>query len=169
MNVQQPKSSKSDKGKAMTQRVKKKPINAVSKVKDWAWKPEDKDIPEIKFARSKKSKSRGKRKNKRQKVTKLQNEDFYSSKDWRKLRVRVLERYQCSCMMCGRSPKAHKIVLHVDHIKPRSKFPELSLTFDNLQILCEDCNLGKSNKYDTDWRPDDLTDHDRELLLSSPL
>jgi len=46
-------------------------------------------------------------------------------------------------------------VLHVDHIKPRSKYPELSLTFSNLQILCEDCNFGKSNIDQTDWRPEE--------------
>ena len=80
--------------------------------------------------------------------------DFYRSKLWRELRVRVLESYSCSCMMCGRSPKDHGVVLHVDHIKPRSKFPELELSFSNLQILCDDCNLGKSNKFKTDHRPD---------------
>ena len=79
--------------------------------------------------------------------------DFYFSREWRRLRVKVLERYECKCMMCGRSPHSHGIVIHVDHIKPKSKHPELALNFDNLQLLCEDCNLGKSNKFDTDWRP----------------
>ena len=43
--------------------------------------------------------------------------------------------------------------MHVDHIKPRSKYPRLELDFDNLQVLCEDCNLGKSNRYKVDLRP----------------
>lgn len=51
-------------------------------------------------------------------------------------------------MACGDVNKT----IHVDHIKPRSKFPELSLVQSNLQILCADCNLGKSNKDQTDWR-----------------
>ncbi|MFC6439812.1 HNH endonuclease [Bowmanella sp. JS7-9] len=34
-------------------------------------------------------------------------------------------------------------MLHVDHVKPRAKFPELALDINNLQILCETCNLGK--------------------------
>lgn len=80
--------------------------------------------------------------------------DFYKSKEWRSLRVRVLEKYECKCMMCGHSPKEHGIVMHVDHIKPRSTHPHLQLREDNLQLLCEDCNLGKSNKYKTDWRPE---------------
>jgi 5-methylcytosine-specific restriction endonuclease McrA len=28
----------------------------------------------------------------------------------------------------------------------------LELTLSNLQVLCEDCNLGKSNTDATDWR-----------------
>jgi len=46
----------------------------------------------------------------------------------------------------------HGIVIHVDHIKPRSRYPELSLEIENLQVLCEDCNMGKSNVFETDWR-----------------
>jgi len=50
----------------------------------------------------------------------------------------------------------------VDHIKPRSKFPELELVFDNCQVLCNSCNMGKSNNDYTDFRPDqdldELTD-----------
>lgn len=130
-------------------------LNAVSQNKgnDWSWNPEEKDIPAIKLKPSKKNKNRGKNKLKRSRVSRADNSDFYLSREWRELRVRVLEKYECKCMMCGRSPKIHKIVIHVDHIKPRSKYPLLSLEFNNLQLLCEDCNLGKSNKYDTDWRP----------------
>lgn len=54
--------------------------------------------------------------------------------------------------------------MHVDHIKPRSKYPELELEFTNLQILCADCNLGKRNHDSIDWRgvPKDKTALDRE-------
>ena len=88
-------------------------------------------------------------------IPKPSDTDFYKSKEWRRLRVRVLEKYECKCMMCGHSPKEHGIVIHVDHIKPRSTHPHLQLKEDNLQLLCEDCNLGKSNKYKTDWRPEE--------------
>lgn len=80
---------------------------------------------------------------------------FYSTPEWRELRVEVLEIYGCSCMMCGQSPKDHGVVIHVDHIKPVSRHPQLALTFSNMQILCADCNIGKSNHYSTDWRPED--------------
>lgn len=78
--------------------------------------------------------------------------DFYYSKEWRALRYRVLREYGARCQCCGATPETSKQV-HVDHIKPRSKFPHLELEFSNLQVLCEDCNLGKSNIDDTDWRP----------------
>jgi 5-methylcytosine-specific restriction endonuclease McrA len=58
-------------------------------------------------------------------------------------------------MLCGRSKRKHGVVIHVDHIKPKSKYPELALEYNNLQLLCEDCNLGKSNKYETDYRPEE--------------
>ncbi len=148
---------------------KKKVINPMTTKKDdWSWKPELSDIPAPK---SKNHKARGKKKAKRKKVSKLENKDFYLSREWRELRVRVLEKYECKCMMCGQSPKIHGIVIHVDHIKPRSKYPELSLTFENLQLLCEACNLGKSNKYQTDWRPDVKTVDemlDLQLLAEAP-
>jgi hypothetical protein len=79
-------------------------------------------------------------------------DDFLKSDKWRTIRYRALELQGGACQCCGRSRKSHGVILHVDHIKPRSKFPELALNINNLQILCEDCNLGKSNKFDTDWR-----------------
>lgn len=78
--------------------------------------------------------------------------EFLQSDQWRALRYRALELHGPICQCCGQSRKQHGVVLHVDHIKPRSKFPELALDINNLQILCADCNLGKSNKFETDWR-----------------
>ena len=77
---------------------------------------------------------------------------FYESNEWRKLRYRVLRKYGARCFCCGRAYREHGVVIHVDHIKPRSKFPELQLEESNLQILCEDCNLGKSNTDSIDWK-----------------
>lgn len=92
--------------------------------------------------------------NRELKYLKLQEEkhkaqiDFFTSRSWRELRYRVLKTYGHKCMLC----QTTKGVMHVDHIKPRSKFPELELTFENLQVLCEACNIGKSNKDETDFR-----------------
>ncbi|WP_299570299.1 HNH endonuclease signature motif containing protein [uncultured Shewanella sp.] len=70
--------------------------------------------------------------------------DFYSSQKWKALRKEALNKYISTCICCGRSAK-DGAVMHVDHIKPRSKYPQLALDIDNLQILCDLCNLGKSD------------------------
>ena len=80
---------------------------------------------------------------------KQQADAFYSSLEWRKLRYLTLKKYGKKCMLCN----AVNTVLHVDHIKPLSKFWELRLDPNNLQVLCEDCNKGKGNWDETDFRP----------------
>lgn len=76
---------------------------------------------------------------------------FYDTPEWREVRYQALKLHGGACQLCG-ATRAHGAILHVDHIKPRSKYPELQLDINNLQVLCEACNLGKSNKDDTDWR-----------------
>ena len=75
---------------------------------------------------------------------------FYDTREWRELRYDALKRYGKQCLLCGAQPP--HVVLHVDHVRPRSKFPEGELSIDNLQILCADCNLGKSNRNSDDFR-----------------
>lgn len=77
--------------------------------------------------------------------------DFYSSRAWKILRYQAFEKYGNRCQCCGARPD-DDIVLHVDHVKPRSTNPELALDLNNLQILCADCNIGKINQWDTNWR-----------------
>ncbi len=89
---------------------------------------------------------RGNRKKKKAKEV-----DFYSSMRWRQLRYVVLKKRGAKCECCGATPD-HGKLMHVDHIKPRSLFPELELDENNLQVLCEECNIGKSNLDQTDWR-----------------
>ena len=84
-------------------------------------------------------------------LRRLEVNEFYDSSAWRELRFKALRKYEFKCMACGESPP--RTVLHVDHIKPRSKYPELELSFDNLQILCVDCNIGKNNYSEEDLRP----------------
>jgi len=76
---------------------------------------------------------------------------LYNSDEWRALRYEVLKEQNGCCQLCGRSRK-DGVVLHVDHIIPLSV--DWSKRFDknNLQVLCADCNLGKSNKDTIDWR-----------------
>lgn len=71
--------------------------------------------------------------------------EFYVTKEWRELRWEVLVASDGRCNVCGRSKK-DGVILHVDHIKPRSKFPAQELSKNNLQVLCADCNIGKGAK-----------------------
>jgi 5-methylcytosine-specific restriction endonuclease McrA len=82
--------------------------------------------------------------------------NFYKSSEWRKLRYKVLSKYRFRCLACGRNPSKNNVILHVDHIIPRSLRIDLSLDINNLQVLCEDCNLGKSNECIIDFRPKEL-------------
>jgi len=56
----------------------------------------------------------------------------------------VMRRDRFCCKYCGQSPaKSPGVTLHVDHIVAWSQGGETHL--ENLQTLCEACNLGKSN------------------------
>ena len=72
---------------------------------------------------------------------------------WRKLRMEAIEVYGGNCAACGRNQKDHGVVIHVDHINPKARAPSFALHFSNLQLLCEECNLGKGKDFTTDWRP----------------
>lgn len=65
------------------------------------------------------------------------------------IRWQVFQRDQWKCVSCGRNSH-NGVVLHVDHIIPRSRGGLDSL--DNFQTLCDVCNIGKSNKDATDLR-----------------
>ena len=79
------------------------------------------------------------------------SKEFLKSKEWIALRYQALTRHGNKCQCCGASRKDGAI-MHVDHIKPRSTHPELALSLENLQILCDKCNFGKGYKDSTDWR-----------------
>lgn len=65
-----------------------------------------------------------------------------------RMRLMVLEKYNFKCFYCGRSPVTDVgVKLHIDHILAFSKGGKSTL--DNLQTLCQDCNLGKGNKDQT--------------------
>lgn len=77
--------------------------------------------------------------------------EFLSTYEWRVVRMMALEKYGAVCQCCGASPKSGAVI-NVDHIKPRRLFPELALDVNNLQVLCHECNHGKGNWSQTDWR-----------------
>lgn len=76
---------------------------------------------------------------------------FYDSWEWKRLRYDFLKGKKRTCQCCGASAAdGAKIV--IDHIKPIRHHWRLRLDPDNLQILCDDCNMGKGSRDQTDWR-----------------
>lgn len=93
----------------------------------------------------------GKRDNEIAEKLKKKSKSFLQSIEWKELRRKVIATYGRKCMKCETTPKNPKFT-HVDHIKCRKYFPELSLVFDNLQVLCCRCNKVKGNKHSKDYR-----------------
>lgn len=60
------------------------------------------------------------------------------------LRFEILKRDDYCCQMCGATAK-DGVTLEIDHVTPVSKGG--SNDADNLQVLCRDCNIGKSDNF----------------------
>ena len=132
----------------------------MSNKSDWSWK--ESETPNSKFIRFKNAKNtvKNKRKNKKRKNNGAKKKSFYSTWEWKKIRFKVLEKYGAVCMCCNNTEN-----IVVDHIKPITRFPHLKLKFDNLQVLCRDCNMGKSNDCFTDFRPEsEVMKKQREII-----
>lgn len=76
---------------------------------------------------------------------------FYESWDWKRLRYRTLQRYGRKCLSCN-ATSADGIKIVVDHIKPIRRYWDLRLDPENVQPLCDDCNMGKGSWDETDFR-----------------
>lgn len=77
-----------------------------------------------------------------------------------KREAKARDRYQC--VLCGRSQK-----LHVHHIVPRSKRPDLQYHLLNLMTLCEDCHH-KTHQFYKDYsgQPAEEADRTEDLFDS---
>ena len=64
------------------------------------------------------------------------NQKIRKSKEYRLWRIAVLERDNYTCRFCGQVGG----IIHADHIKPFSLFPELRFAIDNGRTLCVDCH-----------------------------
>jgi len=79
------------------------------------------------------------------------------------VRYDVLRRAGGKCELCGCSSKERPI--HVDHILPRSRKGKNDI--DNLQALCDRCNLAKGNRDDTDFRDHGVETRQRGCVFCS--
>jgi hypothetical protein len=77
------------------------------------------------------------------KISESIKKKFYSSKEWKNLRNKVLDKSNGTCAVCGCNKH-----LVVDHIKPARYYWKERLNEENLQVLCNFCNLEKSNMVD---------------------
>ena len=66
---------------------------------------------------------------------------FYQTSDWREIRRAVMERDGEVCRLCGSRGD-----LTVDHILPRSLYPDRALDPENLQVICRSCNAAKGTE-----------------------
>ena len=73
------------------------------------------------------------------------DENFYSSPEWREVRKQILRSQSHICYICNELI-FDSFDLTVDHVKPKSKYPDLSLELSNLKIACRSCNSAKGNK-----------------------
>lgn len=84
-------------------------------------------------------------------ITREQATEFYESREWKTVRYKAIRRAKGVCETCGAAP-GNGIYLNIDHIKPLRFFWSLRLDLENLQCLCSDCNTGKGNWDQTNWR-----------------
>ena len=71
-------------------------------------------------------------------------ETFYKSFAWQQCRDSYARSVGYLCEECG---AAGEIVHHIKHITPDNiNDPNITLGFDNLQLLCRDCHAKKHKK-----------------------
>ncbi len=72
---------------------------------------------------------------------KAEKNHHWNGGDWRYWRNQALIRDDYTCQICGfREPE----IMEIDHIKPKSVFPELKLILENLVTLCPICHRRKT-------------------------
>ena len=74
-----------------------------------------------------------------------EREQFYSSPEWDMIRRQIIKQKGKVCAECGRTIIRNNDIT-VDHIKPRSKYPDLTLKIENLRVLCRSCNAKKGDR-----------------------
>lgn len=73
----------------------------------------------------------------------LKNQDYKHPKNREALKIANSDK----CMYCE-SKISHSSFPNIEHIKPKSKFPELTYEWENLGYVCARCNNAKLDKFD---------------------
>ena len=69
---------------------------------------------------------------------------IYETRQWRKVRLAVLERDGYACQIRG--PECTRLATHVDHVIPALQAPYLQYDADNLRASCAKCNYGRIDR-----------------------
>lgn len=79
----------------------------------------------------------------------LSEEDISHLKNLKSKVVKHLkEKSRKRCAYCRRPMGTHAMSWHIEHIKPKSRFPSLMFSLENLVYACIDCNFTKNNQID---------------------
>jgi hypothetical protein len=71
---------------------------------------------------------------------------FYSSDEWNKKRLYIMQKDNFKCVVCGKEAHKTKNTFNVHHIIPLSIVWDFKLEDFNLITLCEDCHKETFNK-----------------------
>jgi 5-methylcytosine-specific restriction endonuclease McrA len=74
---------------------------------------------------------------------KTTREMFYRSTEWKQARELCFKVHGRKCYKCSKAAN------QIDHVFPRSKFPELALEQSNLRPICWPCNRRKATFIET--------------------
>lgn len=83
------------------------------------------------------------------------------TKEFKKVRVEILKLIPY-CLKCE-----SKKELHIDHIYPVSIYPKRAFNYKNLQVLCKECNIEKSNTTVIDYRNKRDIDKLKKLFIDN--
>jgi len=72
-------------------------------------------------------------------VTSKPSDPFYSTREWKSLRIRTLNRQHWRCLWCGESIAGQNRA-RVDHIRDRRTYPARELDPANVRALCATCD-----------------------------
>lgn len=65
---------------------------------------------------------------------------FERSPEWKRVREEFWSHNERVCSVCGGEAD------QIDHIKPKSRYPELALEMSNLRPICWPCNREKATR-----------------------
>ena len=86
-------------------------------------------------------------------------ERFYKSKTWQSCRLAYAKSVGGLCEECLKQGRynAGVIVHHKVHINPENiEVPEITMNFENLELLCRDCHAAQHGKRQKRYKVDDF-------------